>query len=101
MMLFFFNCILRKKLTKSFDLSLALPFNYLWQPGKYSEKDHDKIAAKYNMHPKDYKPYSDKEACVGDYPDIPWIGAEAKDPYYPYDIPVFRKNYCEMVNLHI
>ncbi|XP_012228720.1 NADH dehydrogenase [ubiquinone] 1 beta subcomplex subunit 8, mitochondrial [Linepithema humile] len=75
-----------------------LPWNYLWQPDKYSEKDHDKIAKKFNMHPKEYKPFSDKEACVGDYPDISKIGPAAKDPYYPYDMPVYRKNYHEMLH---
>jgi len=70
-------------------------------PKKFSEKDIEKIAAKYNMHPKDYKPFSDKEMCVGDYPDVPMIGPAAKDPYYPYDIPVYRKNYHEIVSLHV
>lgn len=97
------NCILRKKLTKSFVwcVTSALPWNYIWKPGKYSEKDHNKIAEKYDMHPKEYKPFSDKEACVGDYPDIPMVGPAAKDPYYPYDMPVYKKNYHEMVNLYV
>lgn len=80
-------------------LSLGLPWNYLWRPDHYSEKDHDKIAEKYHLHPKDYKPYPNNEQFVADYPALPMIGPAAKDPYYPYDIPVFKKNYHELVNL--
>ncbi|XP_020293935.1 NADH dehydrogenase [ubiquinone] 1 beta subcomplex subunit 8, mitochondrial [Pseudomyrmex gracilis] len=71
-----------------------LPWNYVWRPKKYEEKNHEKIAEKYNLHPKEYKPYP-PENCTGDYPDLPMIGPAAKDPYYPYDIPTLRKNYHE------
>ncbi|XP_032689031.1 NADH dehydrogenase [ubiquinone] 1 beta subcomplex subunit 8, mitochondrial [Odontomachus brunneus] len=74
-----------------------LPWNYLWEPGKYSKENHDKIAEKYHMHPKDYKPCPE-EWGMGDYPDLPMIGPGAKDPYYPYDFPVYRKNYHEIVH---
>ncbi|XP_014477989.1 PREDICTED: NADH dehydrogenase [ubiquinone] 1 beta subcomplex subunit 8, mitochondrial [Dinoponera quadriceps] len=73
------------------------PWNYLWQPGKYSKKDHDKIAEKYHLHPKEYKPLPES-ACMGDYPDLPMIGPGAKDPYYPYDLPVYKKNYHETLH---
>lgn len=76
----------------------GLPWNFLWRPEKYSEKDHDKIAEKYNLHPKEYKPYPD--GTLGDYPKLPMIGPAAKDPYYPYDIPVFKKNYKETVSMY-
>lgn len=72
-------------------------WSVLWQPGVYSEKDHDKIAEKYHLHPKEYKP-APSEECIGDYPDLPMIGPAAKDPYYPYDIPVYRKNYKETLH---
>ncbi|XP_070150537.1 NADH dehydrogenase [ubiquinone] 1 beta subcomplex subunit 8, mitochondrial [Polyergus mexicanus] len=76
-----------------------MPWNTIWKPGVYSEKDHDKIAEKYNLHPKEYKP-APKEEWIGDYPDMPMIGPAAKDPYYPYDIPTYRKNYRETVHHH-
>lgn len=81
-------------------LSSALPWNHLWQPKEYSKKDHDKIAEKYHLHPKEYQPYP-PDKCLGDYPNLPKIGPAAKDPYYPYDIPIYRKNYHETVNLHV
>lgn len=78
----------------------GLPWNYLWRPGEYSKKDHDKIAEKYHLHPKEYKPYPESDSqYVGDYPKLPKIGPAVKDPYYPYDIPVYRKNYHETVSL--
>lgn len=77
---------------------LALPWNYIWEPGEYSKKDHDKIAEKYHMHPKDYKPMSE-DKMMGDYPDLPLEGPACRDPYYPYDIPTFKKNYHEVVSL--
>lgn len=79
-------------------LSSAKPWYHLWRPGKYSEKDHDKIAEKYNLHPKEYKPYPNNEKYLGDYPALPAIGSAVKDPYYPYDIPTHRKNYQETVS---
>lgn len=75
-----------------------LPWNYIWKPQKYDKKNHDKIAEKYHLHPKEYKPCQDPERCLGDYPELPMIGPAAKDPYYPYDIPVFRKNYHETLH---
>ncbi|XP_011152442.1 NADH dehydrogenase [ubiquinone] 1 beta subcomplex subunit 8, mitochondrial [Harpegnathos saltator] len=69
-------------------------WNYLWEPGEYSKKAHDKIAEKYHLHPKDYKPL----ATNCDYPDLPMIGAAAKDPYYPYDLPAIKKNYHETMH---
>lgn len=50
------------------------------------------------MHPKEYKPYPEHEE-MGDYPDLPKIGMANKDPYYPYDLPVYKKNYHEIVSL--
>ncbi|KAG7198884.1 hypothetical protein KM043_015707 [Ampulex compressa] len=72
------------------------PWNYLWQPGEYprTEEERLKAAEKYNLHPAEYEVYPE-EAGHGDYPKLPLISAEAKDPYYPWDIPVYRKNYGE------
>ncbi|XP_072761030.1 NADH dehydrogenase [ubiquinone] 1 beta subcomplex subunit 8, mitochondrial [Anoplolepis gracilipes] len=71
-----------------------VPWSILWKPKAYEEKDHDQIAEKYNLHPKDYKPMP----SLGDYPDLPDVGPAAKDPYYPYDIPTYKKNYKESLH---
>lgn len=51
------------------------------------------------MHPEEYQPYDPHENYTGDYPKLPMIGVAVKDPYYPYDNPVYRKNYHEPVSL--
>lgn len=84
-----------------YRLPSALPWVSLWKPEKYSEKDHNKAAEKYHLHPKDYQPYPEHERYIGDYPKLPMIGPAAKDPYYPYDIPLYKKNYHETVSLRV
>ncbi|KAL0126899.1 hypothetical protein PUN28_005329 [Cardiocondyla obscurior] len=74
------------------------PWNYIWEPKEYSKKDHDKIAEKYHLHPKEYQPYPNNERFIADYPKLPLIGPAAKDPYYPYDIPLYKKNYHETLH---
>lgn len=82
-------------------LSLGTPWNHLWKPIEYKEKNHAKHAEKYQLHPDEYKPYDPYKYPVGDYPALPLIGSTAKDPYYPYDNPVYKKNYHEPVRLYI
>ncbi|XP_054004730.1 NADH dehydrogenase [ubiquinone] 1 beta subcomplex subunit 8, mitochondrial [Hylaeus anthracinus] len=73
-----------------------------WLPGLYplTEEERVKAAEKYGLHPSEYKPYPDDEFGAGDYPDLPWIGVEAKDPYYPWDFPALRRNYDEPIHRH-
>jgi len=82
-------------------LSLETPWNHLWTPEEYKKENHAKHAEKYHMHPDDYKPYDAYERSTGDYPCLPMKGQALKDPYYPYDIPVYRKNYHHPVSLYI
>lgn len=51
-------------------------------------------AKKYNLLPEDYQPHDDDGFGYGDYPkwDI-GLGAEARDPFYPYDYPESKRNY--------
>lgn len=76
-----------------------MPWTALWKPEKYQKENHDQIAKKYNLHPKEYKP-TPEEKGFGDYPELPLVGPAAKDPYYPYDIPTYRKNYGEPVSIY-
>lgn len=74
----------------------VLVWDRLWKPGlkPVTEEEHKKAAEKYGLHPSEYKPYEDS---LGDYPRLPKIGAEAKDPFYPYDFPVLRRNFGDPV----
>lgn len=71
-------------------------------PGKWpkTREEHEKAADKYNMHPDEYKPFNNDDGTApGDYPDLPLIGAEAKDPYYPWDFPQHKRNYGEPLHV--
>ena len=57
----------------------------------------ERIAAakKYNLHPADYKPFEGEKiegvlTGFGDYPDLPAISYDARDPYEAWDMPEVR-----------
>ncbi|CAL7949377.1 unnamed protein product [Xylocopa violacea] len=64
-----------------------------------TKEEKEKAAAKYGMHPVEYKPMPSDQRYCGDYPDLPWIGSEARDPFYPWDFPHLRRNYEEPVHM--
>ncbi|XP_078052847.1 NADH:ubiquinone oxidoreductase subunit ASHI [Augochlora pura] len=68
----------------------------IWVPGPTPKTEwaRRRAAAKYNMHPNEYIP----SGKLGDYPKLPTIGVEAKDPYYPWDFPSLRRNYGEVIH---
>lgn len=74
-------------------------WNKDFKPGKYPETEEERRAAakKYNMLPEEYKPYADDGMGCGDYPKMPDIAIESKDPYYPYDFPEHKRNFNEPV----
>lgn len=39
-------------------------------------------------------------AGSGDYPHLPDVPVEQKDPYYPYDIPELKRNFQEPVSTY-
>lgn len=77
-------------------------YQYLWQASNKVPKTPEEIkevAEKYNLHPSEYKPYGPDE-CYGDYPQLPLIGVAARDPYYPWDFPSIRRNFCEPLHMY-
>lgn len=81
-----------------FGLAESLKY---WMPKPYpkTEKERLEAAEKYGLHPDVYKPEPNDEFSIGDYPQMPWEGVEARDPFYPWDLPGMRKNYNEPVRL--
>ncbi|XP_017888653.1 NADH dehydrogenase [ubiquinone] 1 beta subcomplex subunit 8, mitochondrial-like, partial [Ceratina calcarata] len=69
-------------------------------PGPYpkTEEERKKAAEKYNLHIDDYKPFPNDHRHSGDYPDLPWISYDARDPFYPWDMPAMRRNYGEPIH---
>ncbi|CAH0546750.1 unnamed protein product [Brassicogethes aeneus] len=72
-------------------------WNKDYKPGPYpkNEEEWERNAKKYNLHKSEYHPYPDDGTGLGDYPDLPMISADSKDPFYPYDNPELRRNFEE------
>ena len=80
-------------------LTLCTDWNKDWKPGPYPVTPEEKAAAarKYGLRPDEYKPIPDDGIGAGDYPDLPLVSAESRDPYYPWDHPEHRRDFMEPV----
>ncbi|XP_013144356.1 PREDICTED: NADH dehydrogenase [ubiquinone] 1 beta subcomplex subunit 8, mitochondrial [Papilio polytes] len=74
-------------------------WNYQYKPGPYPKTPAERAAAakKYGMTIEEYQPYPE-HMCYGDYPKLPDIGADSKDPFYPYDHPELKRNFNEPIH---
>lgn len=66
-----------------------------------TEEQRKLAAAKYNLHPKEYEVYPDDGTGYGDYPKLPFIATETKDPFYPWDFPEYKRNFNEPVRFYL
>ncbi|XP_037087957.1 NADH dehydrogenase [ubiquinone] 1 beta subcomplex subunit 8, mitochondrial-like [Pollicipes pollicipes] len=76
-------------------------WNRDWKPEPVAPRtpeEHAAAAAKYGMLPQDYRPMPDDGTALGDYPDVPLVSAEARDPYYNWDMPELRRDFCEPIH---
>ena len=82
-------------------LHSTVPSQIRYLPGLYpkTKEEWNAAAARYGLHPDEYKPFDPWSNYEGDYPDLPLISYEAKDPYYPWDHPSTRTNFGEAVNI--
>ncbi|XP_037038278.1 NADH dehydrogenase [ubiquinone] 1 beta subcomplex subunit 8, mitochondrial [Bradysia coprophila] len=78
-------------------------WNKDFKPAPYPKTEEERVAAakKYNLLPEEYKPYPDDGMGYGDYPHLPDVSADLKDPYYPYDLPDLKRNFNEPVHAEI
>lgn len=76
-------------------------WNKDFKPAPYPTTEEERVAAakKYNLLPQEYKPYPDDGMGYGDYPHLPDVSNDLKDPYYPYDMPDMKRNFNEPVKL--
>ncbi|KAF2357033.1 NADH dehydrogenase [ubiquinone] 1 beta subcomplex subunit 8 [Trinorchestia longiramus] len=79
----------------------AAHWNDDWKPGPYPKTEAERVAAarKYGLLPEDYEPYPDDGMGLGDYPKLPVVSAESKDPYEPWDFPEYRRNFGEPLHV--
>jgi len=71
-----------------------------WKPGPppKTREEREAAAKKYNLIPEDYDVHDESEG-LGDYPNLPRVGQDARDPYEDFDFHYRRRNYGE--TLHI
>lgn len=71
-----------------------------WKPGPYpkTKEEREAAARKYNLIPEDYTPY-EEGSCFGDYPKMPVVAQDVRDPYEIYDCYYRRRNFAE--TLHV
>ena len=69
-----------------------------WKPGPPPKTEEERIAAakKYNLIPEDYETY-DESHGTGDYPKLPIVSMDSRDPYEDFDYYYFRQNFGETV----
>lgn len=68
-------------------------------PYPKTAEERAKSAKKYGLTPEEYEPYPDDGTGHGDYPKLPLVSGEGKDPYYPYDFPELKRNFGEPVRI--
>ncbi|KAK9505577.1 hypothetical protein O3M35_009596 [Rhynocoris fuscipes] len=80
----------------SFSSSLKV-WNKDWAPGPYPINDEERriAAKKYFLLPEEYEPKPDDGFGAGDYPNFKPYSVDARDPFYPWDYPEYRRNFCE------
>uniref|UniRef100_A0A646QFF0 NADH-1b8 n=1 Tax=Hemiscolopendra marginata TaxID=943146 RepID=A0A646QFF0_9MYRI len=76
-------------------------WNRDWKPGPYPQTPEERAAAakKYGLLPEDYEPFPEDEG-YGDYPNLPMVSAEAKDPFAVWDHAAHKRNFGEPLHIH-
>jgi NADH dehydrogenase (ubiquinone) 1 beta subcomplex subunit 8 len=77
-------------------------FNRDYMPGPFPKTEEERRAAakKYGMLPEEYQPYPDDGFGAGDYPKLPDVSGEAKDPHYHWDFPDQKRNFGDPIHIH-
>jgi len=79
----------------------AAYWNKDWRPGPVPKTETQRRAAakKYGLIPEDYETYPDDGFGYGDYPKLPIISAESRDPHYNFDMDEWKRNYGEPLHV--
>ena len=80
---------------------MAVDWNKDWKPGPFPTTPEQRVAAakRYGLRVEDYDVYDHDGMGYGDYPKLPMVSGDAKDPYEDWDIPALKRNYGEPVSL--
>jgi len=77
-------------------------WNRDWMPAltlPKTEEEKRAAAKKYGLIPADYDTYKDDGTGYGDYPKLPMVSADSRDPHALYDMPEFKRNYGEPLHV--
>lgn len=76
-------------------------WNKDFKPGPYpeTEEERQRAARKYGLRVDEYKPVPDDGLGAGDYPDVPLVSAESRNPFTNWDYPEHRRNFGEPVGM--
>ena len=79
----------------------ASHWNKDWKPGPYpkTQAEREAAAKKYGIPIEEYQTYPDDGTGFGDYPKLPDISTDRKDPFYPYDYPDVKRNFGEPMHV--
>ncbi|CAL4208007.1 unnamed protein product, partial [Meganyctiphanes norvegica] len=77
-----------------------LAWNKDWKPGPIPKtpEEHAAAARKYGLRLDEYKPYPDDGIGLGDYPSLPNVSTDARNPFGQYDHPEHRRNFGEPIH---
>ncbi|KAG5881865.1 hypothetical protein JTB14_022450 [Gonioctena quinquepunctata] len=80
--------------------SCFIDWNKDYKPLPYPQTKAEREAAaeKYQLPVEEYQPYPDNGQGLGDYPKLPMISADSKDPFYPWDSPELKRNFSETLH---
>ncbi|XP_068212781.1 NADH dehydrogenase [ubiquinone] 1 beta subcomplex subunit 8, mitochondrial [Palaemon carinicauda] len=76
-------------------------WNKDWKPSPYpvTKEQREAAARKYGLRPDEYEPYPDDGMGRGDYPKLPLVSADARDPYRNWDYPEHRRDFGEPIHV--
>eukprot|EP00745_Piridium_sociabile_P005923 TRINITY_DN138470_c0_g1_i1.p1 TRINITY_DN138470_c0_g1~~TRINITY_DN138470_c0_g1_i1.p1 ORF type:complete len:218 (+),score=54.47 TRINITY_DN138470_c0_g1_i1:83-655(+) len=72
-------------------------WNKDWKPGPFPTTAEERAAAakRYGLRVEDYDVYTNDGMGYGDYPKLPLVSGDCRDPYEDWDIPELKRNYSE------
>ncbi|XP_041350588.1 NADH dehydrogenase [ubiquinone] 1 beta subcomplex subunit 8, mitochondrial-like [Gigantopelta aegis] len=90
--------VLRRSISAT---SVLQNWNKDWKPGPYPTTSEERAAAakKYGMRVEDYDVYPDDGMGYGDYPKLPYVSGDVRDPYEDWDIPELKRNFGEPLHV--
>ena len=79
---------------------IYIDWNKDWKPGPYPKTQAERAAAakKYGLLLQDYEPYPDDGMGYGDYPKLPLVSNDQRDPFVNWDYPDLKRNFGEPVS---